>query len=839
MPLLSYSIFETFEETTNPATNTSTSGAMVNRERNDKITAEPIFCGRGAKYDSLSNRCDPCEDKTYQAISTPHRNVECTPHPTLGPSDCADGKYFFVDEKGVNELYNTTKERILKSTDFCKEHEIFGPMQCDPDTYLQTSKIPELRKTVKDRKLTNADYCAPQPAFQTIACERSGYFENRTTYDEIIAAREKKATRQNVCANTVFANKVVEVLQTAFDQGSNVRSFRSVKLAGRFNTDGKVTLKPTAQKTIQTASTPDDRRKASSVWSGESMGAGHGRGTLDSEQAWSSQRNESGQWYEVDLGQDKMVTGLVTRGRGDADQWVTAYKVFVASSSATTENDWEWVDDERVFGGNWDRNTKVFADFDEPVVARYVRVYPTSWEGHMSLRFDVRVAESTGIVNDKPTVVDVKKNTLFNMQRTEASVGLYDYDVEFTDAYRNRTHLIDTAKNVYLYDFSFSLSADARRVRKGSDNYVHPKAIGEHHRNLKRVTDFDKNKVGLQNIVYNVEDPRSKATLSRTYGVTVYDAKASIKSYAEQNTKKGVDHKAPEFTTVNMTIQYVGGMPGKNDIVGNAHTYTGHYRATDIYDPDFKIDLHPKVTKYVVSWPTVKNLEIRRNQAYAWGHHFTNWGTNCEIIHAQYNWHPHHNIDTNWVKSHVHHRQMRFYARNKYDHGEGRWLTASIKVIPNTFRVNVRAYIDKKFSGAGNVTCQLKVYNKHNHHWKNCDFSTTHLAHNTAWCSYDINEGDKIWVSKEGTCHGKEETYRGRYDANTSWIKTATDLTQPVRIENKPHEQRVRDAAARAAAEAAKSCQATRTGGSCRWARQRCKRKNKRECDSDRCCAWK
>ena len=49
-------------------------------------------------------------------------------------------------------------------------------------------------------------------------------------------------------------------------------------------------------------------------------------------------------------------------------------------------------------GGMWmvkpsreilDRNTKVTTTFSKPVRARYIRIYPQTWQGHMSMRADM------------------------------------------------------------------------------------------------------------------------------------------------------------------------------------------------------------------------------------------------------------------------------------------------------------------------------------------------------------------------------------------------------------------------------------------------------------------
>ena len=147
--------------------------------------------------------------------------------------------------------------------------------------------------------------------------------------------------------------------------------------------------------------TPETMRSASTVWSGEAMGTGHGRGRLDSPQGWSAQNNAVGEWYQIDNGVVGKVTGIAIKGRKDHDQWVTTFKVKYKGSDGT----WKDVDSAKVYTGNTDRDTKVDATFATPVDARYIRIYPQTWNGHMSLRADI-VAGKTR-TDKTPTVVDV------------------------------------------------------------------------------------------------------------------------------------------------------------------------------------------------------------------------------------------------------------------------------------------------------------------------------------------------------------------------------------------------------------------------------------------------
>src|SRR6056300_1097934 len=147
--------------------------------------------------------------------------------------------------------------------------------------------------------------------------------------------------------------------------------------------------------------TPETMRSASTVWSGEAIGVGHGRGRLDSEQGWSAQNNAVGEWYQLDNGVVGKITGVAIKGRATAGQWVTGFKVKSKGATGT----WTDVDGGKIYTGNTDMTTQVDVTFDAPVDARYIRIYPQTWNGHMSLRADIVAGETR--TNKTPTVVDV------------------------------------------------------------------------------------------------------------------------------------------------------------------------------------------------------------------------------------------------------------------------------------------------------------------------------------------------------------------------------------------------------------------------------------------------
>jgi len=55
---------------------------------------------------------------------------------------------------------------------------------------------------------------------------------------------------------------------------------------------------------------------------------------------------------------------------------------------------WEDVDGGKIYTGNTDKDTQVDVIFDTPVEARYIRIYPQTWNGHMSMRADIYVGDT-------------------------------------------------------------------------------------------------------------------------------------------------------------------------------------------------------------------------------------------------------------------------------------------------------------------------------------------------------------------------------------------------------------------------------------------------------------
>ncbi|XP_078667407.1 lactadherin-like [Branchiostoma floridae x Branchiostoma belcheri] len=100
----------------------------------------------------------------------------------------------------------------------------------------------------------------------------------------------------------------------------------------------------------------------------------------------------------VDLGVIKRVTGTVTQGAvlpvHNYYSWVRSYKLEYSGDEFlwTTYADSDGSD--KVFTGNTDTKNPVTNLLDNPVDARYVRIYPQSWYGYMAMRVEILGCET-------------------------------------------------------------------------------------------------------------------------------------------------------------------------------------------------------------------------------------------------------------------------------------------------------------------------------------------------------------------------------------------------------------------------------------------------------------
>ena len=144
---------------------------------------------------------------------------------------------------------------------------------------------------------------------------------------------------------------------------------------------------PPSEPAQKQLTTPNSMRSAESVWGDRGLNwklATCGNSMIDSAGGWCSLTNNVGSWIQLDNGKIGSISGVITQGRKGTDQWVKSFKVKYKDESGS----W-WDIDGKTFPGNVDKNSKVTTTFSKPVRARYIRIYPQTWDSHISMRVDM------------------------------------------------------------------------------------------------------------------------------------------------------------------------------------------------------------------------------------------------------------------------------------------------------------------------------------------------------------------------------------------------------------------------------------------------------------------
>ena len=110
--------------------------------------------------------------------------------------------------------------------------------------------------------------------------------------------------------------------------------------------------------------------------------------------AWPSWQVDNNQWIQADFFSVKTIFKISTKGRNELsaayNQWVTKYQLKYGTSS--NEADFQYVTsdggDVITFDGNIDRDSVVENEFAK-IFARVLRLCPTEWHIHISLRWEV------------------------------------------------------------------------------------------------------------------------------------------------------------------------------------------------------------------------------------------------------------------------------------------------------------------------------------------------------------------------------------------------------------------------------------------------------------------
>ncbi|XP_054466244.1 inactive carboxypeptidase-like protein X2 [Anoplopoma fimbria] len=106
--------------------------------------------------------------------------------------------------------------------------------------------------------------------------------------------------------------------------------------------------------------------------------------------AWCANSEDRNHWFEIDARRDTEFTGVITQGRDSSNESDFVMSYFLAFSNNSRE--WTTIHDgytDWLFFGNSDKDTPLMNQLAEPVLARYIRIIPQSWNGSLCMRLEV------------------------------------------------------------------------------------------------------------------------------------------------------------------------------------------------------------------------------------------------------------------------------------------------------------------------------------------------------------------------------------------------------------------------------------------------------------------
>ncbi|CAH1248924.1 DLL1 [Branchiostoma lanceolatum] len=135
------------------------------------------------------------------------------------------------------------------------------------------------------------------------------------------------------------------------------------------------------------------------------------RETAEKAGAWAAVTNNLDQWLMRDLGEVKVVTGIITKGRnystdwphGTHDQYVTSYVISYGYENGDEKFYTNAEGEIMVFQGNSDRNTTVhhdFGDYGGPVTARFIKIRPRTWHEWIAMRVKIVTDQDSSPIHE-------------------------------------------------------------------------------------------------------------------------------------------------------------------------------------------------------------------------------------------------------------------------------------------------------------------------------------------------------------------------------------------------------------------------------------------------------
>uniref|UniRef100_T1JAC2 Hemocytin n=1 Tax=Strigamia maritima TaxID=126957 RepID=T1JAC2_STRMM len=114
---------------------------------------------------------------------------------------------------------------------------------------------------------------------------------------------------------------------------------------------------------------------------------------------WVAEKSDRMQYIRIDFNEPRVLTGIETQGRHNADQYVESYSVQYSNDGKTWYDVLDENDAVEIFRGNYDGETPHLNYFSQPIRTRYLQITPLTWNNWISMRIEIR-----GCYEPYPTV---------------------------------------------------------------------------------------------------------------------------------------------------------------------------------------------------------------------------------------------------------------------------------------------------------------------------------------------------------------------------------------------------------------------------------------------------
>ncbi|XP_028395145.1 lactadherin-like [Dendronephthya gigantea] len=112
------------------------------------------------------------------------------------------------------------------------------------------------------------------------------------------------------------------------------------------------------------------------------------KGRLNGTDSWRPTNDDQKQWLQVDLVKKELVTAIATQGSGSNRYWVKTYSISYGVDKEKLTL-YKINVTQKVFAGNYDKNSVVTNLLYPAINARYIRIHPVSWFNRISMRIEV------------------------------------------------------------------------------------------------------------------------------------------------------------------------------------------------------------------------------------------------------------------------------------------------------------------------------------------------------------------------------------------------------------------------------------------------------------------